>query len=183
MPKLTVQDKIVEAVTALAEPGGASRQAITKWVHEHYGEEKPALLKRAFITGVAKGKLVKSGQRFALVGVEIAPRAEESVAKTVLKEGDATPGAEAAEVGDTVTMSYVGKLEDGTVFDRASKFTFTLGGGEVIKGWDQGIQGMRLGEKARLVVPSKLGYGKRGSPPEIPPDATLVFDVCLLSRH
>jgi FKBP-type peptidyl-prolyl cis-trans isomerase len=54
-----------------------------------------------------------------------------------------------------------------------------VGGGEVIKGWDQGVLGMRVGEQRRLTIPPKLGYGKRGSAPEVPPDATIVFDVTL----
>lgn len=78
-------------------------------------------------------------------------------------------------------MKYRGTLEDGTDFDTASKFEFTLGAGEVIKGWDNGIEGMRVGGKRRLTIPPKLGYGRRGSPPEIPPSATLVFDVELLA--
>ena len=124
------------------------------------------------------GKLVQNGQRFALVGVEIAPREGESVEKTILKA--APEGSRACEAGDTVDMKYVGTLQDGGAqFDRAAHFSFTLGIGEVIKGWDEGVKGMREGERARLVVPPKLGYGKRGSPPEIPGDATLVFDVTL----
>mgnify|MGYP001145806012 CR=1 FL=1 len=78
-------------------------------------------------------------------------------------------------------MKYRGTLEDGTEFDAASRFDFTLGAGEVIKGWDKGIDGMRVGGKRKLIIPSKLGYGKRGSPPEIPPNATLVFDVELIA--
>ena len=68
----------------------------------------------------------------------------------------------------------------GTKFDSASKFTFTIGGGEVIKGWDVGVKGMKVGGKRMLAVPAKLGYGKRGSPPEIPGDAVLCFEVKLL---
>ncbi|ELU01137.1 hypothetical protein CAPTEDRAFT_149447 [Capitella teleta] len=86
--------------------------------------------------------------------------------------------------GDTLDMHYTGKLEDGTEFDssipRGSPFTFTLGAGQVIKGWDQGLLGMCEGEKRKLVIPSDLGYGSRGSPPKIPGDATLVFEVELM---
>ena len=78
-------------------------------------------------------------------------------------------------------MSYAGFLKDGTKFDSASKFAFTIDGGEVIKGWDKGVKGMKVGGHRKLSVPSKLGYGKRGSPPEIPGDADLIFDVKLLS--
>lgn len=73
----------------------------------------------------------------------------------------------------------VGTLLDGTKFDSADEFSFELGAGDVIKGWDKGFQGLRVGERVKLTIPSKLGYGKRGSPPEIPPDATLVFDVTM----
>jgi FKBP-type peptidyl-prolyl cis-trans isomerase len=86
--------------------------------------------------------------------------------------------------GDSLHMHYTGKLEDGTEFDssipRGQPFIFTLGAGQVIKGWDQGLLGMCEGEKRRLVIPSDLGYGARGSPPKIPGGATLVFEVELI---
>ena len=175
MPK-TVLDKVCDAIALLAEPGGASRVAIAKAVNAAHEGVKPALLKKALADGVKKGKLEQNGQRFALVGVELAPRVEISVEKTVLSEGS---GPEAQQ-GDTVDMAYVGTLQqDGSCFDKATSFKFTLGGGDVIKGWDRGIVGMRVGEKARLVVPPSLGYGKRGSGKDIPPDSTLVFEVTL----
>uniref|UniRef100_UPI00358DED63 peptidyl-prolyl cis-trans isomerase FKBP2 n=1 Tax=Myxine glutinosa TaxID=7769 RepID=UPI00358DED63 len=86
--------------------------------------------------------------------------------------------------GDTLHMHYTGKLEDGTEFDssvpRKQPFVFTLGTGQVIKGWDQGLLGMCEGEKRKLVIPSDLGYGDHGAPPKIPGGATLVFEVELL---
>ncbi|NP_001085559.1 FKBP prolyl isomerase 2 S homeolog precursor [Xenopus laevis] len=86
--------------------------------------------------------------------------------------------------GDTLHMHYTGKLEDGTEFDssipRNQPFTFTLGTGQVIKGWDQGLLGMCEGEKRKLVIPSELGYGDRGAPPKIPGGATLIFEVELM---
>ena len=83
-----------------------------------------------------------------------------------------------------MSMLHTGKLADGTTFDTTnnpgrSAFEFTLGVGRVIKGWDQGVLGMKEGGKRSLVVPSNLGYGKRGSAPEIPPNATLHFDIVL----
>lgn len=87
--------------------------------------------------------------------------------------------------GDVLNMHYTGKLEDGTEFDssvsRDKPFTFTLGKGQVIKGWDQGLLGMCEGEKRKLVIPAELGYGDRGAPPKIPGGATLIFEVELLS--
>ncbi|EGG10732.1 uncharacterized protein MELLADRAFT_47062 [Melampsora larici-populina 98AG31] len=92
-------------------------------------------------------------------------------------------GAE-AKAGQTVSMRYIGKLDNGKVFDsntRGEAFRFKLGKGEVIKGWDEGIKGMKIGGERKLIIPSGLAYGKRGSPPEIPANATLTFEVKLLS--
>ena len=75
----------------------------------------------------------------------------------------------------------MGTLDDGYQFDAGKKFTFELGAGDVIKGWDRGVLGMKRGETRKLVVPSKLGYGAKGSAPDIPPHATLHFTVTLNS--
>ena len=99
---------------------------------------------------------------------------------TVLKEGT---GASAAN-GDTVTVNYTGSLTDGTVFDsntdpkfqHVSPFSFQLGAGMVIKGWDEGVLGMKVGEERHLEIPASLGYGANGQGP-IPGNATLEFDV------
>lgn len=86
--------------------------------------------------------------------------------------------------GDILDMHYTGTLEDGTKFDssrdRDQPFTFTLGTGQVIQGWDKGLLNMCEGEKRKLKIPSDMGYGDRGSPPKIPGGATLIFDVELL---
>ncbi|XP_043235741.1 peptidyl-prolyl cis-trans isomerase FKBP2-like [Amphibalanus amphitrite] len=86
--------------------------------------------------------------------------------------------------GDLLHMHYTGTLEDGTEFDssipRGQPLTFTLGSGQVIKGWDQGLIGMCEGEKRKLVIPPDLGYGSSGAPPKIPGGATLVFEVDLV---
>ncbi|XP_009372202.2 peptidyl-prolyl cis-trans isomerase FKBP15-2 [Pyrus x bretschneideri] len=89
-----------------------------------------------------------------------------------------------ARKGDTVRVHYRGKLTDGTVFDssfeRGDPISFELGSGQVIKGWDQGLLGTCVGEKRKLKIPAKLGYGEQGSPPTIPGGATLIFDTELV---
>jgi len=86
--------------------------------------------------------------------------------------------------GDTLSMHYTGKLEDGTEFDssipRGEPLSFTLGAGQVIKGWDQGLLNMCEGEKRKLSIPADLGYGDSGAPPKIPGGATLIFEVELI---
>ena len=93
-------------------------------------------------------------------------------------------GSEAVS-GKEVTVHYTGWLTDGEKFDsskdRKQPFTFPLGAGHVIKGWDQGVAGMKVGGKRKLTIPASLGYGARGAGGVIPPNATLVFEVELLA--
>ena len=105
-----------------------------------------------------------------------------SIEDLVVGQGDT------ASSGQRVTVHYTGWLDNsgnqGAKFDssrdRNEPFTFALGRGQVIKGWDEGVQGMRVGGQRRLIIPPSLGYGQRGAPGAIPPNATLIFDVELL---
>ena len=110
-----------------------------------------------------------------------APSAQPS---KLVKEDTVVGKGPEAKKGDKVSVHYTGTLTNGTKFDssrdRDEPFEFTLGAGMVIKGWDEGVAGMKKGGKRKLTIPSEMGYGKSGSPPKIPPDATLVFDIELL---
>jgi len=98
-----------------------------------------------------------------------------------LQEG----AGEGAKAGDKVTVNYVGALEDGVKFDssidRGQPFTFTLGQNSVIQGWEQGLLGMKPGEKRKLTIPPELAYGEQGAGGVIPPNATLIFEVDMIS--
>jgi FKBP-type peptidyl-prolyl cis-trans isomerase len=100
----------------------------------------------------------------------------------ILEEGE---GERQVENGDVISVNYVGTLADGTKFDssidRGETFVFTVGAGQVIPGWEQGVLGMKLGEKRKLIIPSSLAYREQGIPGVIPPEATLIFEVDLVS--
>lgn len=113
--------------------------------------------------------------------VDVSPAQDGGILKEIITQGtsQATPS-----FGSEVTVHYTGTLEDGTQFDSSrgrGEFKFTLGQGQVIKGWDEGVKTMKKGEQAVFTLKSEYAYGESGSPPKIPPNATLIFDIELLS--
>jgi FKBP-type peptidyl-prolyl cis-trans isomerase len=119
------------------------------------------------------------------VGGSMAENNQEITTPSGLKYVDQVVGTgEVAVAGKTVNVHYTGWLENGKKFDssvdRGQAFSFPLGAGRVIKGWDEGVQGMKVGGKRKLTIPSNLGYGPQGAGGVIPANATLIFDVELL---
>jgi peptidylprolyl isomerase len=105
--------------------------------------------------------------------------------KTLVKKDLIVGTGAEAKTGSAVSVNYVGALySNGTVFDaswkRKEPFSFTLGKGQVIQGWEQGVPGMKVGGRRELIIPAALGYGAAGSPPKIPPNAPLIFVIDLL---
>ena len=121
---------------------------------------------------------------FMNTGLTTASTASAGAAASQLLSQDETQGTgDGAQLGDTLTVNYTGKLQDGTVFDTSvgkRPIQFVLGAGQVIPGWDQGLQGMKAGGKRLLVIPPDLAYGASGYGP-IPGNSTLIFEVDLLA--
>jgi peptidylprolyl isomerase len=130
--------------------------------------------------------LVGAGAFYLFAPSRSGPAGQEVTTPSGLKYTDLVVGTgPSPSPGQTAVVHYTGTLLDGTKFDssrdRGQPFSFVLGRGMVIKGWDEGIRTMKVGGRRRLVIPPALGYGPVGQPPKIPGNATLVFDVELLS--
>uniref|UniRef100_A0A8D0HP53 peptidylprolyl isomerase n=1 Tax=Sphenodon punctatus TaxID=8508 RepID=A0A8D0HP53_SPHPU len=125
-----------------------------------------------------KAAEMKAAEEASLEGVDITPKSDGGVLKIIKKEGT---GAECPMIGDKVSVHYTGWLLDGTKFDssldRKDKFSFDLGKGEVIKAWDTAVATMKVGEICRITCKPEYAYGSAGSPPKIPSNATLIFEI------
>ena len=144
----------------------------------------PATLTQATATATSTAAATPTSGPLATEPVVNVPKGP-TPTKLITKELVVGTGAE-AKAGQSVTVNYVGVLyKGGKEFDaswkRKEPFTFALGQGQVIKGWDQGVAGMKVGGRRMLIIPSELGYGAQGSPPSIPPNSALVFVVDLLA--
>lgn len=141
----------------------------------------PFFLVTAF---VAVSGCTKCSQNKPQVGADGMPILKEEEIKELRIIDTAEGTGAVAEAGKAVTVHYTGTLFNGTKFDssldRNQPFTFALGSGQVIKGWDMGVAGMKVGGKRKLIIPPQLGYGERGAGGVIPPNAILIFDVELL---
>lgn len=137
------------------------------------------MVKTSKQNGVPNGKAVKE-QKPQQPAQQAQKPAKKQLANGVTVEDLRVGKGPEAKQGRRVTVYYEGKLKNGKVFDSTKSgegFTFLLGRGEVIRGWDIGVAGMKVGSKRRIVCPPNVAYGSRGSPPVIPPNATLTFEV------
>ncbi len=136
--------------------------------------------------GTASEPVLEFEQAASTTLTTTAPMDQPAELPTELTVTDVVIGSGAeAQPGKTVAVHYVGALPDGTVFDasanRGKPIVFVLGAGNVIRGWDEGLVGMKVGGKRRLVIPPDMAYGERGAGDAIPPNATLLFEVELMS--
>jgi peptidylprolyl isomerase len=147
------------------------------------------ILKKGILLMFFRKLLIALGLASSITGAAMAadtPAKYQTTTPSGLQYTDVTVGTgPSPKAGQTVTVTYVGTLENGKEFDASAKhgdgtFSFTIGEGQVIKGWDEGVMGMKVGGERMLKIPPQLGYGAAGAGGAIPPNATLLFDIHLL---
>jgi len=164
---------IIEVIRTHKSSTGTSLQKILKDCSNQYSEKQIKNALKKFTT--EEGNLVKIKNSYAVTG-EIYEDTKNSIEIEELQIGN---GDKIAGKGDQCTISYIGTLENNSCFDKSNNFNFVIGGGDVIKGFDLAVSGMKIGGKRKVTIPPELGYGKRGSLPEIPPNSTLKFQITL----
>jgi peptidylprolyl isomerase len=181
--QLVSPSTVVAAPPAAAPAAEAVRPAVAAPLELDPDDPNPSLFTMAADAAMpADGSLAQSGGASALGGELVAPTERVTESGLRITDLEVGEGAEAVS-GRTVAVNYRGTLQNGREFDSSygrGPFRFPLGAGRVIRGWDEGVAGMRVGGKRRLVVPPDLAYGSRGAGGVIPPDATLIFEVELL---
>lgn len=172
----SILSSIFSVIRTHKSPTGSSSIKIIKELNGQFdGKRVKAAIKKAVASGVL---ICITKASFAVAGDPVYEDESEKVTivDTVLGAGDRV-----VVRGDSVIIQYVGTLETGHEFDRGSKFSFQVGAGDVVKGMDIGVLGMKLNGKRKITVPPSLGYGKRGSSPDIPPSVSLIFEITLKS--
>lgn len=165
---------IIQAIRSHKLPQGSSAMKICNDLKDTFPNDK--LVKKTLKKAVENGELVQNKASYLVAGD---PLYEDTSEKVTIEEVSAGSGRGVVK-GDSVVIAYIGTLHDnGHEFDRGSTFAFQVGAGDVVKGMDAGVLGMQVGGRRKVTIPSTLGYGKRGSAPDIPPNATLVFDITL----
>lgn len=178
-------DTAAVTALALATPGSPVQAAIAAPLELDPEDPNPILFTMApdpLASVSSSDNLMADTAAAALGGEMVAPK--ERTTASGLRITDLVEGSgDEAQRGQVVEVNYRGTLQSGREFDSSygrGPFSFPLGAGRVIQGWDEGVAGMKVGGKRKLVIPPELGYGSRGAGGVIPPDATLIFDVELL---
>lgn len=165
---------ILDVIRNHKSPTGSSLQKILKECSSTEFTEKQ--LKNALKKYTGDGTLCQNKNSWLITGETY----EDNSSKVVIEELKIGSGDIIANKGDECCISYVGNLQENMkCFDKSNNFKFVIGGGDVIKGFDKAVMGMKVGGKRKCVIPPELGYGKRGSMPDIPPASTLIFEVVL----
>ena len=173
-----VLTEIIEFIREQKKAAGSSSIKIVAQLKVKFHEK---IIKKTLKSGVETGELVQNRQSYLVAGD---PLYEELVDRVTISEIMIGEGEKVVMRGDTIAINYIGVLaENRAEFDRGTNFIFEVGAGDVVKGMDQGVIGMKVGGQRTIIIPSSLGYGKRGSGPEIPPNSTISFDVTLKVNH